>query len=191
MTDVQRRAATIRRRESADGVAALASLGEPNAFARQHAKYETSKVKDPKAPAARLVKRNITRLSIDRYHSLGWLSDRQHRAATRYLETYERSGFERSTTSRYDGGTGGNANGPNQTGILAATHAQIDARAAFRLARAALPSSLASRFDLMVLHGDAAQDIGSDGVRTDRVAAQLAIEWIRIGCDELANFYRL
>ena len=164
---------------------------QPTPEQMRHNTYETVTVKEPGVAAARLVKRNVTAMAIDRYMRLGWLSDRQHRAATRYRETYERGGYERSLIGSYSPTGASKPTSPNQSGLLAATHSQIDARLAFGRARDALPASLASRFERIVLHEDDARAVGEDQGKLGTMAARMAIEWVRICCDELVTYYRL
>jgi hypothetical protein len=191
LPEVLQRARRLRLNEQRTARLAAFEAGQPTPEQQRQNVYETVKVKEPGAAAQRLVKRNITGMAIDRYVQRGWLSDRQHRSATRYRETYERGGFERSLTSRYSPAGGSSPTGPNQSGLLAATHNQIDARMAFGRARDALPASLASRFDRIVLHEDDAGTVGIENGKAGSMAARMAVEWVRICCDELASYYRL
>lgn len=191
LPEVQHRARRLRLEAQRAARLAAFDAGLPTPEQQRKNVYETVKVKDPDAPAARLVKRNMTGLAIDRYLHRGVLSDRQHRAVKRYVETYARGGYERSITSNYSAAGGSRPTSPNESGILAATHGQIDARAAFDRARAALPTSLASRFDRIVLHEHDVAAVGADHGKPGTLAARMAVEWVRICCDELVNFYRL
>lgn len=136
------------------------------------------------------VTRNLTGRAIDRYRARGLLDQRQHQAAERYRGDYDRGGYERSVISNYEGG-GGSASGPNYTGTMAATLAQIDARERLRTARASLPVRLVPAFDALVLHEIEAAQVGNDNGRPGSQASRFAIEWLRICCDMLGDFYRM
>jgi hypothetical protein len=191
LPEVLRRARQLRSDELRARKIAAIDAGQPTPEQLRHHVYKTVKVKEPGAAQQRLVKRNMTGVAIDRYLERGMLTDRQHRAATRYRETYERGGWERSITSRYSLVNVGSSTGPNQSGLLASTVNQLDARMAWGRARDALPQSLVSRFDRIVLHEDDASAVGAAYGKTGTTAARMAIEWVRICCDELVSYYRL
>ena len=169
----------------------LAPPGEPTPEQLRRNLYRSVQTKDPDSPHAIIVRRNITARAIDRWRARGMISERQHSAADRYRQDYDRGGWERPITGRYEGGGGSGSGTPNMTGLMAATHAQLDARKRFRDARKVLPKCLAARFDSMVLHEDEAQAVGEREGRVGAQAARFAIEWLKICCDELADYYRM
>lgn len=190
-SEVQRAAARIRQRQARERKIAAIEAGLPTPEQQAHNRYERVLIKEPGVARGRHALKNMTAQAIDRYFSRGMIDERQHSAATRYRTDYDRAGFERPIVGRYDGGGGLSATGPNFTGMLAATLGQLDARERFRAARAALPGCLAGRFDQMVLHEDEAAAVGMQAGHAPTMAARFAIEWLRIGCDELASFYRI
>jgi hypothetical protein len=185
MTEVQRRAAAIRRREANE--AATLNLGEPTAEARQHHTFATAKIKDPDAPAPRLVKRNLTARNLERWYAAGKIDYRQFTAGDRYRTSFERSGFEQRVTSRYAPRAGGT---PNYSPAMPGTLSQMDAWKAWRAARDDL-GSLAAGFDAMAIHDGLTTDIApaddSVGIYTQRTAMMA----VAICLDRLVAFYRL
>ena len=188
---MQRRARRLRFETGRGKRLAEIEAGQPTPEQLGRNVYQLAQIKEPGKAQARLALRNCSAMAIDRYLHRGWLTEAQHAAARRYRDCYDLCGFERPIVGRYDGGGGSSANGPNMAGLMAATLGQIDARASFRAARAALPQSLAPRFDKMVLHEDEAAAVGEAHGRTGAMAAKFAIEWLRLGCDELAAFYKI
>jgi hypothetical protein len=190
-SEVQRAAARLRQRQARERKIAAIEAGLPTPEQQARNRYERVLIKEPGVARGRHALKNMTAQAIDRYLARGLIDEIQHAAASRYRMDYDRAGFERPIVGRYDGGGGSSATGPNFTGMLAATLGQLDARERFRAARAVLPGCLAGRFDQMVLHEDEAAAVGQQAGRTGTMAARFAIEWLRIGCEELAVFYRI
>lgn len=185
MTEVQRRAAALRRREAND--ASTLNLGEPTPEARQHHHYATAKVKDPDAPAPRLVKRNLTARNLERWYSAGKIDYRQFTAGDRYRTSFERSGFEQRVTSRYAPRFGG---GSNYSPAMPGTLHQMDAWKAWRAARDDL-GTLAAGFDAMALHDVVAADVDAADDAIGIYSKRTAMMAIVICLDRLVAFYRL
>jgi hypothetical protein len=185
MTDVQRRAAAIRSREANE--AAALNLGEPTAEARQHHVYATEKIKDPDSPTPRLVKRNLSRRNLERWHTAGKIDYRQFTAGDRYRTAYERSGFEQRVTSRYEIRVGGS---PDYSPAMPGTLGQMDAWKEWRAARDDL-GRLAAGFDALAIHDLLVTDIdrSDDPIGIfNRTSVMFAVV---ICLDRLVDFYRL
>lgn len=189
LTELERRQRRINL--IAERAAANANAGEPTPEQLRRNRYASIRTHDPETGFPIIVKRNATAWAIDRYRARDQLTETQHRAARQYRDDYDRGGYERPITGRYEGGGGGSDGTPNMTGMMAANNAQLDARDRLRKARAVLPVRLAAAFDAMVLHEDDAKIVGELDGRTGAQAARFAIEWLRICCDELIEFYRL
>jgi hypothetical protein len=194
-TDVQRAAASIRKRVARHAKLHDLDAGLPTPEQLAHGIYRTVKIKEPGKAEARLVKRNLAGRTIDLWLSRGMITDRQHRAAERYRADYEQAGLERSIISQYDGGTGSGSGTPNYAGTLPGTLCQMDARDRWRRARDKLSRSLVAAFDAIVLHDLAATD-AVDAIDSFRsaggaYASRFVPIYVRAGGDDLADWYGL
>ncbi|MGI4876691.1 MAG: DUF6456 domain-containing protein [Janthinobacterium lividum] len=186
-TELQR---ASRRLTKSAGIIRPGARIEPTPEQLSHGDYPNVRTKDPASAAPIIIRRNCG-TPLDRFKARGSISERQYDAATRYRNDYARSGFERSTISRYDGGGGSGDGTPNMSGMLAANDAQIDARKRLAEARKVLPRSLVQSFEAVVVHEDDAEAVGQRLGRTGSMAARFAIEYVRICSTELADYYRL
>lgn len=187
-SELQRAAARLRRKADRDAklVTLDAGLPTPEQFARN--RYETTKIKDPDAPEARWVKRNLSSRNLERWYASKKIDERQFTAGERYRGDYERTGFEQRVTSRYEGGGGGGDG--TYTPAMPGTVTQMDAWRAWRAAREQL-DNLAQGFDAMTIHDQIAIEIDPAEDRVGIFTQRTSMMAVQICLDRLVSFYRL
>ena len=151
--------------------------------------YGRAQIKEPGRAEVREAVRNLTGSQVDRWHNRGLITEVQFDVVDRYRTLFERAGLTPRITSRYGpqaGGGGGEAVYPC---TMPQTLAQLDARTALRLARAAMPQTLAARFEDIVCHELGAGVVA--GGEPNRAASARAIEWVRICANELAGYWKI
>jgi hypothetical protein len=135
--------------------------------------------------------KNCTPAPIDTLLAHERISKRQHAAAHQYRDDHARAGLERPLVANYDGGGGSPSATPNYAGMMASTVAQYAARKRLREARKTIPMRLLIRFDAIVIEErtlrEVAEECGFKGAAAPRIGA----EWLRICCDQLADWYRI
>jgi hypothetical protein len=191
-SEVQRAAARLRQRQARERKIAAIEAGLPTPEQQKRNVYERVLIKEPGVARGRHALKNVTAAPIDRWFARGLIDERQHRAATRYREDWERAGFQRSIIGRYDGFGGGRSSTGGVPGPDSA--AQIDAWNRWRDARAQLQQGLVEVFDAMVLHDLAAEEIvqRDDDFRSagGAFAARFVSFYVRIAATHLAIYYR-
>lgn len=189
-TETQRRVIKIIRREAAE--AKSLPPGVPTEDTLRHGVYH--RVVPPRGiehTAHVTVLRNVTRAPIDIQHAAGRITERQHAAARQYRTDHDKAGFERPLVANYTGGGGSGSGSPNYAGLLAANNAQLDARQRLRDARRTIPQRLLLRFEAIVIEEQPLREVGEADGRTGNDAPRIAAEWLRICCDQLADWYRI
>jgi hypothetical protein len=192
-SEVQRTAARLRQRQARERKIAAIERGQPTPEQLARNSYERVRIKEPGVAQGRYALKNVTAAPIDRWLARGLIDDRQHRAAVRYREDWERAGFQRSLIGRYDdfgGGGSTTAAAPGGSNI-----AQMDAWRRWRDARAQLQASLAEVFDAIVLFElaaeAAAEQIDSFRSAGGAYAARFAPIYVKVCAKDLADFYKL
>lgn len=151
--------------------------------------YRRVQIKEPGKAQPRIVTKNTSGDNLERWYNRGLISRRQLAAAKRYQSQHRACHFGRGLTARYEPRMSDRSSSPDQSGYLPASLAQLDAREAFAKSRKALPASLIDRFDRIVLEEVPLRSIGApNGVGTESGAVR-AMEWLRIGLDELIAHY--
>jgi hypothetical protein len=186
LTEVQRRAARLRRQESAP-----VEIGEPPAAQLNRLQFDRVTIKDPDSPTPRVARRALSSRNLERWLARSVIDEAGYRAGDRYRSSYERAGFEQRVTSRYDivtaGGQAGNWRTPGPQ-----NDAQMDAWMAWRAAREDL-GSLAGGFDQLILHDSLMDEI--DAHNADGEPVWLRRGWVMLGVGicikRLKVFYRL
>jgi hypothetical protein len=186
LTEVQRRAARLRRQESAP-----VEIGEPPAEQLNRLKFDRVTIKDPDSPTPRVARRALSSRNLERWFARKAIDEAGYRAGDRYRSSYERAGFEQRVTSRYDivtaGGQAGNWRSPGPQ-----NESQMDAWAAWRAARDDL-GSLAAGFDQLILHDALMDEI--DAFAEDGAPVWRRRDWVILGIGicitRLKVFYRL
>ena len=189
MTDVQRAAATLRKKMERASESAKLDKGTPTPEQLAKNVYRAQKIKDPDAPEARYVKRNLSTRNLERWYAAGKIDERQFQAGDRYRSDWERSGFGQRVTAKYDiTSTGGGAGSymPSMPGTLA----QMDAWRAWRAARADL-GTLAEGFDAMAVHDQLANEIDPALDRVGIWTRRTSMMAVTICLDRLVVLYRL
>ncbi len=192
-TELQRTAATLRKRAGRARALAAIDAGLPTPEQMAKHEYRRVRIKEPGIAQGRLALRNTTASAIDRWYARAMITERQYQAASRYRADYEAAGRERSMISQYGGGTGSGSGTPNYAGTLPATLRQMDALTRWRAARDLLQASLAPVFDAIVLHDIAAEEAVTlaDGLSRAAYAARFGPIYVQLAASDLADYYRL